>query len=86
MTVYKMGGREAVEESDDGKDDKTQFSIRLPNKLLAQVDARRVLSKRSRNKEIEVLVERQIEAEVEKDRELMARIAERNATLKNSQS
>ena len=56
------------------------FSVRLPVVLLKQIDARRKVSKRSRNKEIELLLERQIEAEVERDRLLIEKMAKMNLT------
>ena len=84
MTVYKMGGQEGVKT--EGDEEKTQFSVRFDKTLVAQVDARRKLSKRSRNAEIEYLVERAIEAEVERDQEIVRRMADKNATLKSNQS
>jgi metal-responsive CopG/Arc/MetJ family transcriptional regulator len=65
----------------DGSD-KTHaaFSVRIPIELLDQIDARRKVSKRSRNKEIEMLLERQIEAEVERDQLMIDKIAKMNLT------
>lgn len=86
MTTYLMGGKEGVEEAGD-EDGFSSFSVRLPNKLVQQIDARRKLSKRSRNKEVELLLERQIDQEVARDKEIMDRIAQQNgSTLKSSQS
>jgi hypothetical protein len=84
MTVYKMGGKEGVDQEDEKE--KTQFSVRFDNALVNQIDARRKLSKRSRNAEVEYLVEKAIEAEVERDREIVRRMADKNSTLQSNQS
>lgn len=74
--VYKMGGKQ--EESEFAS-----FSLRIPRSLAAQIDARRFISKRSRNKEIQLLLERQIESEVERDKKIMEQIARINSSQNN---
>lgn len=53
------------------ENDKVTFSIRLPKGLVGQIDARRKLAKRSRNAEVEVLLEEVIDLHVKRDLKLL---------------
>jgi hypothetical protein len=55
----------------ENNDEIIAFTTRLPRSLVAQVDARRKLNKRTRNSEIHFLVEAGIQAGVDRDRQLM---------------
>lgn len=76
-TIHKDG---KVLQSDESEKTHATFSLRIPVELADQIDARRKISKRSRNKEIELLLERQIEAEVERDRLLIEKMSKMNLT------
>ncbi len=76
-TIHKNG--QTIIKAEDDKTHAT-FSLRLPIVLATQIDARRAISKRSRNKEIEMLLERQIEAEVQRDRLLIEKMEKMNLT------
>lgn len=52
------------------ENDMQTFSVRLPRSLVAQVDQRAALARRSRNAEIQVLVETAIDLHVLKDKKL----------------
>lgn len=47
------------------------FSTRLPVELVDQIDARRKITKRTRNAEIEVLLTQAIDMNVQRDRQLL---------------
>ena len=47
------------------------FSLRLPPKLADQIDARKTLSRRTRNSEIVMMLENYIDIAVERDRKLL---------------
>lgn len=61
-------------------------SIRIPRSLMDQIEARCKVSKRSKNKEIQLLLERQIDAEVKRDQELVAKMAAMNLAPQTHQS
>lgn len=54
------------------------FSIRLPQSLVDQLEARTLVTKRSRNKEIHFLLAHAIDVDVQKDIELGLEMKERN--------
>jgi len=54
-------------------DDLKAFTIRLPKRLVDQIDARAKLNRRARNGEIGVLLESAIDANVESDLEVLKR-------------
>lgn len=81
--VHKMGEPVKANEKDDGM---ATFSIRIPQALCDQIDARRKVAKRSRNKEVELMLERQIETEVARDKIIVERIAEMNVTPQSNRS
>jgi hypothetical protein len=51
------------------------FSVRLPTELVQQIDSRRVLSRRTRNAEIQVLLEQAIDLNVARDLKLLNKTA-----------
>lgn len=81
--VHKMGEPVKASEKDDGM---ASFSIRIPQALADQIDARRKVSKRSRNKEVELMLERQLETEVARDKAIVDKIAEMNITPQSNQT
>lgn len=52
------------------ENDKKTFSIRIDAKLSDQIDQRAALAKRSRNAEIEVLLETAIDLHVQRDKKM----------------
>lgn len=80
--VYQSGKETEKKRVPEGED-LVQFSIRLPASLLNQVESRMKASKRSRNKEIQFLIERQLDAEVARDKEIMRQFS---ATSQSNQS
>jgi hypothetical protein len=53
------------------ENDKSTFSIRIDTGLRDQIDKRAALAKRSRNAEIEVLLETAIDLHVQRDKKLL---------------
>lgn len=76
MSAVHKDGKAVTSEKEDSEF--ATFSMRISKKLADQIDARRKISKRSRNKECELLLERQIEAEVDRDRLLVEKMAAMN--------
>lgn len=81
-SVYKMGVAEAPKDDDE----MVAFSIRIPRAVADKIDAMRRYSKRSRNMEITLMLEKIIEIQEQNDREIVERIAQLNSGLKNSSS
>lgn len=77
--VYKMG----VVETPKEEDEMTAFSIRIPKKIADKIDNMRRYSKRSRNMEIGLMLEKQIEQIEANDREMVEKIAALNSGLQN---
>lgn len=77
--VYKMGVVEAPKEEDE----MAAFSIRIPKKIADKIDNMRRYSKRSRNMEIGLMLEKQIEQIEANDREMVEKIAALNSGLQN---
>ncbi len=83
MSEYKMG---SPAKSGNKESETVAFSVRLSKELVDQIDARRKVAKRSRNMEVELLIERQIQVEVQRDLELVKKMAELNSPLQSNQS
>lgn len=73
-TVHRMG--KAVEK--DANENFATFSVRISRELADQIEARCKVSKRSKNKEIELMLEQQIKAEAEYNEKVLAEIDARN--------
>lgn len=82
MTQYEMG--KAVAPEKDG--DYVGFSIRVPKKLLAQIEENIRSSKRSRNKEIEYMLNQYLELDAERQRQMIEFLARPSPSLKSNQS
>lgn len=57
------------------------FSTRLPCELVDQIDARRKITKRTRNAEIEVLLVQAIDLNVQRDRQIMEAMKDTTAQV-----
>lgn len=81
MAQYEMG-KEVAPEKDS---EYVGFSIRVPKKLLGQIEENLRSSKRSRNKEIEFMLSQYLEIVAEQQRQMIALLA-LPVNSKNSQS
>lgn len=59
------------------ENDKSTFSVRLPTALVKMLDQRAALNRRSRNGEVEILLEQAIDLHVMRDKKLLEEHAAR---------